>query len=96
MLDPGPASATVAAIEPSSVLVLSYEDLNTFRKQHPKASMQLLRTLSRDLARRLSTSTTGVMERKPATEPTKAKRPADESWLTSMFQKLFRRGGDAS
>ena len=44
-LDEGPRSASVAALEPCQLAVISYEAIKSFIARHPDAAMQLIRVL---------------------------------------------------
>jgi CRP/FNR family cyclic AMP-dependent transcriptional regulator len=53
LLDPGPASATVKAAEPTELWHLSPKDLEQLRADAPLAALEMLQTLSRDLVQRV-------------------------------------------
>jgi CRP-like cAMP-binding protein len=53
VLDGGPATATVAAVEECTLLVLSREAFDNLREQHARIAARLVLALCRDLANRL-------------------------------------------
>jgi CRP-like cAMP-binding protein len=53
VLDGGPATATVAAVEASTLLALSREAFERLRDSHPRIAARLVQALCRDLANRL-------------------------------------------
>jgi CRP-like cAMP-binding protein len=63
MLVPGPASATVAAIEATSLLSLSADDFLGMGETDPKAATALLQCLSQDLAKRMRHASAGLLRR---------------------------------
>lgn len=63
VVDPGPASTTATAVEPSVVLRLEHEALQTLRKQYPRIGAHLLRGISLELADWLRTFEEYIAER---------------------------------
>jgi CRP-like cAMP-binding protein len=53
VLDHGPATATVAAVETSTLLSLSRAAFDELRARHPRIAARLVQALCRDLANRL-------------------------------------------
>jgi CRP/FNR family cyclic AMP-dependent transcriptional regulator len=86
LFDPGPAAATVTAVEFSQLWRIADDDLMEFMKENPGAGNVLLRTLASILAQRLrqmnpkafGLSTYAVVEspETPAALPTQADEPA--------------------
>jgi CRP-like cAMP-binding protein len=62
LLDHGPATATVTAIEPSQLLALSREAFDRLRAAHAPLAARLIQALSRDLAKRLRHAQIGLIE----------------------------------
>lgn len=60
-IDPGQASASVTAVEPSSVLALSHDAMRDLHQSSPDAASDLLQCLSLDLARRLRETSRQVL-----------------------------------
>jgi CRP-like cAMP-binding protein len=63
MIEPGPASATVAAMEDTALLALSHDDFEKFRNDRPEAGNAMLQSISLDLVRRLRESGQGLLWR---------------------------------
>lgn len=61
-VDEGAATATVAAGEPSLTLRISRDTLLELKNTHPHAAAVLLRTVTKQLATRLTRSTAGIVE----------------------------------
>lgn len=60
VLDQGPATATVAAVEPCSLLALSRATFDALREYHPRIAARLVQALCRDLANRLRRTQLGA------------------------------------
>jgi CRP-like cAMP-binding protein len=60
VLDQGPATATVAAVEASTLLALSREAFEELRARHPRIAARLVQALCRDLANRLRRTQLGL------------------------------------
>ena len=63
LIEPGPASATVEALEPVTTLNLDAAGLDRLCAEHPAAGSALLSALSVELAARLRRSSTDLLRR---------------------------------
>lgn len=60
VLDHGPATATVTAVEPGTLLALSRAAFDALRERHPRIAARLVQALCRDLANRLRRTQLGA------------------------------------
>ena len=91
LLDPGPASATVKVIGRASVLDFSHEALADFIKNHPAGALQLLNSLARNLATRLSRTSEGLVHKGYSGLELVASGPRkDRGVVTTLLQMLHR------
>jgi CRP-like cAMP-binding protein len=63
MIEPGPASATVSALEDTAVLSLGHEGYQRLLADSPKTASILIESLSLDLAHRLRHAGSGLLRR---------------------------------
>lgn len=87
LLDPGPASATVRALEDTVALCLMPETLGTLVLEEPRVARAVVRALSVSLARRLRASSTLVIDGgvpdHGIDDPAAAR-----GWISRLFQRL--------
>ncbi len=62
MIDPGPVSATVRAVENYTLFLLSHQDFKRFSQERPSAVAAMLRVFSRDLATTVRALTSGLIK----------------------------------
>ena len=85
MIDPGPASASVRAVEPTSLLGLGHEAFLRFRAARPKAARAMLAAISGDLVERLRSAGQGLLWRIGEHEWMKIEARKDrESWFRRL------------
>jgi CRP-like cAMP-binding protein len=92
LLDCGPASATVTATRPTTLLSLDRSGLETLHRDSPRAATALLRALCATLARRVRTSS-DELERLVGDGSTKP--PERSSFLGVLRSLFFSSKGDA-
>jgi CRP-like cAMP-binding protein len=94
--DPGPATATVTAEEPSQVLVMDRAALDAVAAAEPRVATAVLRTLSATLSARVRSMEERIDEILLMTDPqlSLVAQPAPPSGLLYYFRTLFggRRG----
>ncbi len=96
VLDPGPASANVQARGATTVFEFSNSKLLEFMKTHPAGALQILSTLSVDLAIRLQHTSDGLVRLgKDGLELTYRERQEHAGLLTSLLHVLHRLGGQS-
>lgn len=61
VLDHGPATATVTAVEVSTLLALARDDFERLRAEHPAVAARLTQALARNLAQRLRRTHAGLV-----------------------------------
>lgn len=84
VLDHGPATATVTAVEVSTLLALARDAFERLRAQHPAVAARLTQALARNLAQRLRRTHAGLVA---ATSPS--------GWLGSAGLRLVGAERDA-
>jgi CRP-like cAMP-binding protein len=62
IIDPGPVSATVRAVEDCTLFLLSHQDFKRFSQERPSAVAAMLRVFSKDLAATVRASTSGLIK----------------------------------
>jgi len=62
MIDPGPANASVTAVEDSQLLALSHAEFNVLRDTHPSVAGALLRALCLNITARLRPTGERIVE----------------------------------
>ena len=63
LVEPGPSSATLTALEKVETLDLSHEDFEDLCKQSPSTASALLRSISHELVHRLRSSSSDILRR---------------------------------
>ncbi len=63
LIDGGPASATVRVTRDARLMRLTRDDLAELRTSHPRAALDLLRSVNRDLAHRVRRCSAGLVHR---------------------------------
>ncbi len=98
MIEPGPASADVAAAEESTALALSHDGLNRLYAAAPEAASRLLERLSLDMADRFRTVGRQVLERVCDGDFVMHERDgaAESGWLRRIGAHLMGLRGDAA
>jgi CRP-like cAMP-binding protein len=97
LIEPGPASATVEALEPTSTLDLDPAGLERLCDEQPAAASALLLALSGELAHRVRRSSTDILRKidDHAWMRSEAKRDR-KGWLARMAQLVLGSQGDES
>lgn len=94
MLDPGPATATVRAETPCTVLILTADSFRQLDRTHPVVTSKLLRLLASLLIDRL-TSSDELLIRTPLATDSPSPGGLRE-WSTRIYRRLLGRGGAAA
>ena len=97
LIEPGPASATVEALEPVSTLSLDAAGLERLCREQPGAASALLGTLSLELAHRVRRSSTDIIRRIDDHAWMRAEARRDrKGWLERLADLVHGNAGDAS
>ena len=87
LFDPGPASATVSAREPSELALLSFTDLEELRVKHPRVTSNAVRVLCRKMSERLRSINDSAWRKSAA-----ASGPSGEGGFWSVLTRWFGGG----
>lgn len=97
LIEPGPASATVTAVEDGTLLALPHETFDRLRRAQPKAASALLQALSLDLAERLRSSGTHLLQPAGAGEYRMAETAeVRRGWFAELGRRLMGLSGEAT
>ncbi|RME22139.1 MAG: cyclic nucleotide-binding domain-containing protein [Deltaproteobacteria bacterium] len=88
LLDPGPATATVLAREPTVVHALSYVEFHRLTEQEPATARKLLRSLAVELAGRLRARSNELLTWE-GDMPELHEAPKARGWLSRLFSGLL-------
>ncbi len=88
LLDPGPATATVLALEPTVVYALSYVDFHRLTADEPAAARKLVRSLAVELAGRLRARSNELLTWE-GDMPELHDAPKARGWLSRLFSGLL-------
>jgi CRP-like cAMP-binding protein len=92
LVDPGPATATVVARGPVRVLRMEHQTLLELITSHPEVASVLLRHVTRQLAERIATSSSGIVERVGPGQVRLRKPEEVRGWVSTVLGWLV--GGD--
>ena len=92
LIDGGPSTASLSAVEECSLLAIDHELLDALEVDEPAATSQLLTLIARDLATRLRRTSTGLVQKSGDTWRL-ASPPERRSWLSQAIAWL--QGGEA-
>jgi CRP-like cAMP-binding protein len=95
LIEPGPASATVKATEPTVLFTLTHAALLLLRDDSPDATIALVERISQDLAKRIRRTDSSVLEHVASDRWRLAERPERKGWLVRMLGVLSGQGGGA-
>jgi CRP-like cAMP-binding protein len=90
IIDPGPVSATVRAVEDCTLFLLSHRDFKRFSQERPRAVAAMLRVFSRDLAATVRDSTSGLIKYNSNGKLVLQRSPEQEGpGLVRLLARLF-------
>ena len=96
MIEPGPASATVVAVEDTSLLTLDHGRFVRFTRAEPTTASAVLQALAVDLVQRLRASSVDLLEQIDEGHWMQAKACEDRrGWLDRLAILVVGDGGDA-
>ena len=93
VIDPGPATATVVCQGPARLLRVDHATLLRLTLERPEVASILLRHVTRQLAERLATSSSGIVERVGPGQVRLKKPDEVRSWVSTVLGWLV--GGES-
>ena len=88
-IDRGPATATVVATKPSTIMTIHHRQLMALAETEPHAASVLLRHVTRALAKRLHKSTSGIVTQIADGQFKVMPVEQQRGWLASVLGRLL-------